>query len=154
MMDYSGILPRLFVGSNPRTAEDIRELNQLDGITAILNLQTDDDLEYLQIDVGDLQSCARELDIDYRRVPVRDFDEEDLCDKLPQCAAVLAQLMDQGHKVLVHCSAGAGRSPSVVVAYLHRSLRFDLETADRYVQARRPCSPGIDAIRDATWDSE
>jgi hypothetical protein len=41
MMDPSQILPNLFVGSYPRSPEDIDRLKQDFGITAVLNVQTE-----------------------------------------------------------------------------------------------------------------
>ena len=42
-MDVSQILPNLFVGSYPGSPEDIDQLRQEFGITAVLNVQTDDE---------------------------------------------------------------------------------------------------------------
>ena len=42
MIDVSQILPNLFVGSFPKSTEDIDRLRR-EGITAVLNVQTDDD---------------------------------------------------------------------------------------------------------------
>ena len=53
-----------------------------------------------------------------RRVPARDFDEDDLRQNLPQCVAALDQLLTAGNTVYVHCTAGMGRAPSTVIAYL------------------------------------
>jgi len=42
-MEYVQILPQLFLGSHPQTTDEIERLRQEAGITAVLNLQTDDD---------------------------------------------------------------------------------------------------------------
>ena len=44
-MDVSQILPNLFVGSFPKSPEDIDRLRR-EGVTAVLNVQTDDDMAY------------------------------------------------------------------------------------------------------------
>ena len=44
MIDYSQILPNLYVGTYPQKAEDIQELKDCCGVTAVLSLQTDEDL--------------------------------------------------------------------------------------------------------------
>ena len=41
------------------------------------------------------------------------------------------------HKILVHCNAGIGRSPSVVVCYLHE-IGFGFEEAVKLVKSKRP----------------
>jgi hypothetical protein len=43
-MEYAQILPHLFVGSHPNNAEDVEKLRLESGMTAILNLQTDEDM--------------------------------------------------------------------------------------------------------------
>ena len=48
-MDFDQILPNLYVGSYPGTADDVHQLRAT-GITAVLNVQSDDDCEHLGID--------------------------------------------------------------------------------------------------------
>jgi hypothetical protein len=43
MIDVSKILPNLFVGTFPKSPEDIDRLRR-EGITAVLNVRTDDDM--------------------------------------------------------------------------------------------------------------
>jgi hypothetical protein len=44
----------------------------------------------------------------------------------------------QGRRVLVHCFAGKQRSASVIVAYMIRYFRMNLEDASRTIQSKRP----------------
>ncbi len=48
-MDYTRILPRLFLGSYPETTGDIEKLRQEAGVTAVLNLRTDDDMRSVNV---------------------------------------------------------------------------------------------------------
>jgi hypothetical protein len=48
-MDYAQITSRLFVGSCPRTIDDIERLRQDLVITAILSLQTDEDMTSINL---------------------------------------------------------------------------------------------------------
>lgn len=51
---------------------------------------------------------------------------------------------DLNQNVLVHCRAGQSRSATIVVAYLMKTLNFDLARAYSYVQRRRPAiSPNL-----------
>lgn len=151
-MTSSEILPQLFVGSYPRNTQDVDSLRQECGITAVLNLQTNEDMEWLSTDWGALEAHYRASGVELLRVPVRDFDPEDLCARLPECVRALEGLLRAGHTVYLHCSAGAGRSPTVAIAYLHRCQGWDLEQAVAYVKRRRSCSPDVEAIRHAHWD--
>ena len=146
-MDLNQILPKVFVGSYPESAGNIDELKQNPGITAVLNLQTDEDHEYLNLDWDIIQAHYHRSGLEVHRVPVRDFDSQDLRKNLPACVRTLNELLEAGHTVYVHCTMGVGRSPSVVVAYLHWVQQWDLAEAVDHVGGRRPCSPNVEAIR-------
>jgi len=118
-MDVSQILPNLFVGSYPGSPEDIDRLQNDFGVTAVLNVQTDEDMTCWGVNWGGLESHYRTTGVEVRRGPVRDFDPEDLRRNLPKCVEVLDELLHQGHAVYVHCNMGINRSPTIVIAYLH-----------------------------------
>lgn len=151
-MSFDEILPNLFVGSCPLQSEDIDLLKQELGVTAVLNVQTEEDFDYWRIDWERLARHYREAGIEVRRVPVRDFDPDHLRDRLPECVRVLDELLRDGHKVYVHCSAGINRSPTTVIAYLHWMQGKDLDEAVDHVRSCRHCDPYADAIRLASKD--
>ncbi|HXG52826.1 MAG TPA: dual specificity protein phosphatase family protein [candidate division Zixibacteria bacterium] len=146
-MDYHRIVSRLFVGSYPENAAEIERLRRESGVTAVLNLQTDDDMRHFGLDRDSLLDCYRSCGIELRRIPVRDFDAVDLRDKLPACVSALNDLLESGHTVYLHCSAGAGRSPTVAIAYLSWRRGWELDRAVAHVTQCRPCFPNIEAIR-------
>ena len=150
-MDYAQILPHLFVGSYPGAIEDVAELRRECGITAILNLQTDEDICSRNIPWQALEAHYRACGIFLCRVPVRD-EVTALREKLPECVRVLDGLLRAGYTVYLHCTAGAGRSPTVGVAYLHRCWDWNLDTALAYVKQRRSSAPSLEAIQQALWD--
>jgi protein-tyrosine phosphatase len=150
-MDYDQILPQLFVGSRPRIVGEIDELVHEAGITAVLNLQTDEDMSWYDIDWQNLEAHYLKTEIEVVRFPVRDFDPEDLREKLPECVHKLKELLEAGRTVYLHCTAGVNRSPTVAAAYLHRCRGWGVEKAIAYVKERRNCSPEMDAIRLAAW---
>jgi hypothetical protein len=49
-MDYAQILSGLFVGSHPRAIGDVERLRRESVITAVLNLQTDEDMDSVKLD--------------------------------------------------------------------------------------------------------
>ena len=151
-LDFDRILPELYIGSCPLNAEDVDRLHRDAGITAILNLQTEDDFAFWEIDWPRLEAHCRELGIEVLRVPVRDFDVDDLAQNLPAAVQALDELLRQGHTVYVHCSAGINRAPSTVVAYLHWIRGLELDDAVRRVKTCRQCEPYLEAIVRATED--
>jgi protein-tyrosine phosphatase len=150
-MDYARILPELWVGSHPRGADDVERLKQ-EAVTAVLSLQTDEDLRYLDVDWGALSMAYTALGIQVRRVPVRDFDAADLRARLGTSVRALHQLLEAPRAVYLHCTAGTGRAPAVAIAYLQWVRGWGLDEAVGYVTHRRPCAPNIDAVRAAMHD--
>lgn len=150
-MNYHLILPQLLVGSCPQDAGDIELLKQ-EGVTAILSLQTDSDWDWLRLEGSRLRAWCEAAGILFRRAPVRDLDPEDLRAKLRDCARALDELLAAGHRVYLHCTAGAGRSPSVAIAWMVWRLGWSLQQAYAWVLERRACSPDLQAIEAALQD--
>jgi protein-tyrosine phosphatase len=150
-MDFDQILPSLYVGSCPGSQAHIDWLKDGLGVTAVLNLQTEEDFAYSRIDWLKMETAYRVSGIELRRVPVEDFNPDSLCSKLPDCVRALDELLAAGHKVYVHCTAGMNRSPSTVVAYLHWVKGMALDEAVAFVLEKHACDPYVDAIRLATW---
>ncbi len=145
-MNLSQILPRLFVGSCPTRADDIDHLKADYGISAILNLQTEHDFDYYDLDWGRIAAHCQQLVIEVRRIPIRDFDGLDLKEKLSECVSAVDELMANGDTVYIHCNIGMGRSPSVAIAYLVWSQGWNLDDAIEHVTRCRSCSPNLEAI--------
>lgn len=152
-MDVDRILPNLFLGSHPGSNSDIDTLKDT-GITAVLNVQTDDDFRFLGIDWPAQRARYFTHQIEVRRAPIRDFDDDSLRDTLPGAVRELDGLLQDGRVVYVHCTAGVNRSPSVVIAYLYWVRGYSLEEAERCVQDRHQCMPVMAAIRLAAWDEK
>ena len=151
-MDVSRITPTLLVGSCPRGPQDAGSLQEVHGVSAVLSLQSEDDLRYWQIDWDALCARYRELGIAVHRVPILDFNPDDLRRQLPRAVRTLRDLLDAGGTVFVHCNAGINRSPSVVIAYLYWFAGWALLPAVRHVQTCRSCDPYLAAIVGATED--
>ena len=153
MIDVSEILPNLFVGTFPKGPVDIDRL-QREGVTAVLNAQTDDDMAHWGINWNRMESNYREAGVEYRRVPVQDFSKDDLRQQLPKCVDVLDELLRGGRTVYVHCNMGVNRSPSIAIAYLHWVLGWDLGKATDHVMKCRSCDPYVDVIELASKDRQ
>jgi len=138
------VLPNLFVGPDPRDEADFEQLRSMK-ITAILSLQTDEDVR-----IGDLRSRRSEATkhgLAFHSVPVVDFDRVELRRKLPDCVTVLDNLLKAGQTVYLHCTAGVNRSPTVAVAFLHWKLGWTLDQALAHLLAVRNCCPDAEVIR-------
>jgi len=151
-MQFDQISPQLFVGSCPEDSGDVDHLADQAGISAVLNVQTDEDFDDWDINWPALESHYRTRQVEVCRVPIRDFSPESLRLRLPAGVDALAGLIERRHKVLVHCNAGINRSPSTVIAYLHWVEQWDLDEAVAHVTRCRACDPYLESIRLATED--
>lgn len=151
MLDYNRIQPRLFVGAFLESAQEVEMLRRREGVTAVLNLQTDEDIRMGRFFAEPLENLYAGTDVRLCRVPVRDFDGLHLRERLPECVRALHRLLEEEHTVYLHCTVGVNRSPTVATAYLHWCLGWELNSAVEHVETRRSCSPNVDAIRQANW---
>ena len=145
-MTVSQLLPQLFVGSCPANIDDIDSLKTDHAITAILSLQTDDELDHSELGRSRIEGYCDESGIGTQRIPVEAFDSEDGLRNLSRCVAALDKLLRGGHAVYIHCNLGTVRSPSVVIAYLVWQQGWKVTDAVAHVQRCHPCSPDIAAI--------
>ena len=154
MIHSNAILDDIFVGTCPQDSDDIDELKEVLGITAVLNLQTDSDMQTWGIDWAHVSGHYKACDMDLARVPIVDVDPIDLRKELANGVDALATLVEQQHRVYVHCTAGIGRAPAVVIAWLVWCRDWQLDEATSFVKQRRVCSPAVEAIRKATRDRQ
>ena len=148
MINFDKIVDSIFVGSCPATAVDVGRLKQA-GITAVLNLQTDIDFTVIGINWSVMENAYESAAIAPYRVPIVDFDRDNLTRLLPAAAQTLNEMLLNQHRVYVHCTAGIERSPAVVVAYLAWHRNLGLEPALKLVKAARNCRPFEDALERA-----
>jgi protein-tyrosine phosphatase len=145
-MKCDRVIPHLFLGAAPLSDDDFQQLKALN-VTAILSLQTEEDGQEGAIESE--RSAAVEAGISFTNLPVTDFDRLELRWKLPKCVATVGRILAAGDTLYLHCTAGVNRSPTVVVAYLHKCLQWSLEEALEYIRGYRNCCPDEDVIRRA-----
>jgi len=126
----------IYIGPYPQNEEDISLLARSD-ITGVLNVQTDMDFAHRQINWNSNLKAFKRHDIEIVRYPIRDFDAEDLSQKLKGAAEKLKDLLQDGKSVYVHCTAGMSRAAATVIAYLVLYDTYSLEEAYEYVKFYR-----------------
>ncbi|XP_044462724.1 phosphoglucan phosphatase DSP4, amyloplastic isoform X2 [Mangifera indica] len=152
-MNYNFIRPDLIVGSCLQTPEDVDKLHQI-GVKTIFCLQQDPDLEYFGVDINAIQEHAKTYDdTQHLRAEIRDFDSFDLRMRLPAVVGKLYKAIKRnGGVTYVHCTAGLGRAPAVMLAYMFWIQGYRLSEAHRLLLSERSCFPKLDAIKYATAD--
>jgi len=140
------ILDRLWVGSYV-LPEHVKRL-QLMGITSVINMQTDEDIEKYEIETGKLHKAYRGAGIELRRLPIPDFDENALFDRMPEFVEALESTLDgRWSKVYLHCTAGINRSPTAAAAYLMKTRGLSADQARSYLLEHRDCDPYIAVLQ-------
>ena len=136
----------IYIGPYPQNINDIITLSK-SKINAILNVQSEDDLKYRQINLETLKSKSKELNIEYIHYPIKDFDSNDLLDKLKGAGDILNTLLKKDKIVYVHCTAGMSRAAATVIIYLVLYEDFSVESAKIYCKKYRPViCPNYDVI--------
>jgi protein-tyrosine phosphatase len=134
------ILPELLIGEYPRP-EDVAWLSQTHGITAVLNLQDDEDLAVKGLDLPSLAAMYDRHGIMMVRVPVPDASGDRLALALEHTLDRLHGLIESGRRVYLHCNAGINRAPTVAIAFMHVYRTMPLKEATAFVRKRRSCAP-------------
>jgi hypothetical protein len=98
------ITPQLFVGAQFRR-RGWRVLKSW-GISAVIDLRVEFDDRTLGVDLGH-----------YLYIPTED-DHVPTLDELKQGVEFIAEEIEQGGKVYIHCGSGVGRAPTLAAAYL------------------------------------
>ncbi|KAL6130336.1 hypothetical protein ACLB2K_068716 [Fragaria x ananassa] len=155
-MNYNFIRPDVIVGSCLQTPKDVDKLRSI-GVKTIFCLQQNSDLEYPEyfgVDIGAIQEYAKEFDdIEHLRAEIRDFDSYDLRLRLPAVVSKLYKAINRNGGVsYIHCTAGLGRAPATVLAYMFWVQGYKLDDAVNLLLSKRSCFPKLDAIKNATAD--
>jgi hypothetical protein len=123
--------------------------------SSLLSLQHDDCLSYWGIDYGEMCRTAKGFGLEMRRCPIRDFDVPDMQKNLPFAVSTLANLLSLGHRTYVHCTAGFGRAPLIVIGYLILIENYSAEDAIQLIlEGRSGVVPAWEALHGACNDME
>ena len=137
----------LLVGEFPRP-EDIAWLSSEFGVTAIHNLQDDEDLALNGLLERELADACRSNGIKFVRTQIQDGSADAMAERLGDTLAALAALIDAGERVYLHCNAGLNRAPTLAIAYLRAHGEMSLDEACAHVKARRTCGPLMTILED------
>jgi protein-tyrosine phosphatase len=137
------------VGSYPKSAADIQKLKEHD-ITAIFSIQSERDFKSHGLTPHYLSLLCQEHGVRYKRYSILDMNNDDFVSKAEGGVKVMRDLMRDGERVYVHCSAGIYRSPQMIALYLTLFERYSLEQAVSTVKANHPyAKPNSKVVRDA-----
>lgn len=140
MFAFTELDEELLLGNHPSSPDDLRRLSQV-GVRGVVSLQSDADLTERGLNWRLLSTAYSRLGIEAHRVPVRDFDPDDLARHLDRAIAAIDAQVSQGRRTFVHCNAGLNRSPSAVIGYVALHRQMSLEDATEWVCSRHRSVP-------------
>jgi len=143
----SQISPGLLIGEFPRP-EDIAWLKSEFGISAVHNLQDDEDLALNGLLEHELSEACRANGIKFVRTQIQDGSADAMAERLTETLDALAQLIRSGERVYLHCNAGLNRAPTLAIAYLRAHDGMSLDEACAHVKQRRACGPFMTILED------
>ena len=152
-LNWGEITPGIVIGTCPMKPSDLGRIKAEARASALMSLQHSDCLAYWKIDYPQMQHEARKVGLTMRRCPIRDFDIRDMQRRLPDAVALMAGLQAAGHRTYIHCTAGLGRAPLVVLGYLTLVMRVTPDQAIGRILAGRPGAvPAWEALHGARAD--
>ena len=128
---------KIYIGPYPQSLDDFKLISE-SGINSILNVQSDKDLIFRQINHQLQLKQAKGLGIKINRYPMEDFNQEDLAEKLKGAGDLLNKLLKEGNTVYVHCTAGMSRAAATVIIYLVLYENYTVEEAANFCKKHRP----------------
>ena len=128
---------KIYIGPYPQSLDDFQKISE-SGINSILNVQSDKDLIFRQINHQLQLKQAKSLGIKINRYPIEDFNQEDLAEKLKGAGDLLNKLLKEGNTVYVHCTAGMSRAAATVIIYLVLYENYSVEEATNFCKKQRP----------------
>jgi protein-tyrosine phosphatase len=119
----SRITPQVYVGGQHYQWAALEQ----EGIAAVVNLR--------EVHYDDVQ---RGIGGTYHlHLPTRDNTPPSMAD-LARGADFIAEQIQLGHKVYIHCGVGVGRAPSLAAAYFIKHERLNAREAIRLIRRTRP----------------
>lgn len=139
--------PNLLIGEFPRP-RDVSWLKAEFGVTAVQNLQDDEDLALNGLRERELAEAYRKSGIKIVRTPIQDGSADAMAGRLSDALGALDKFISAGERVYLHCNAGLNRAPTLAIAYLRAHGGMSLDEACAHVKARRACGPFMTILED------
>lgn len=84
-----------------------------------MSVQNDLEITQRGVDQKALAKYCKQIGIKtFLRYPVSDDNEREYCNDMFEVQKILADLINQGHKVFLHCTSGMSRGPSIAAVYI------------------------------------
>ena len=127
----SKVYPHVFIGNKNAiiTREDILQKNN---IQIVISALTEEEYEDYMIGEQDFEN------VDWHRLVIDDDRYEEIKEHFSSTTKLIANAVNNGVNILVHCAAGASRSATLVLAYIMTENNMKYDDALKCVRKYRP----------------
>ena len=139
-LNWGQITENIVIGTCPMVPDDLKKIQSEAEISGVLSLQHDDCLAFWDIKYATMYRTGTVRGLMMERCPIKDFDVQDVRKRLPKAILMLANMLTLEHRVYVHCTAGMGRAPTVVLGYLTLVEGYSPDDAIHLILKGRPGS--------------
>ena len=84
---------------------------------------------------GSELECKYPKEYKYLKIDLNDYIEDSIIPHIDKCIQFINE--NKNKKIFVHCNAGVSRSPSIIIAYLIKSLNYNFNEAYNLVKKKR-----------------
>lgn len=137
-LNWGEVRDDLVVGSCPMTLPDFDRIKAGTGVSALLSVQHQDCRDHFKLNYTEHVDYGAGIGLTLVNAPMRDFDPPDQRQHLAGAVLALHDLLVEGHRVYVHCTAGINRAPLTVLSLLTFMEAQPFDTALATLLAGRP----------------
>ena len=125
---------------NPECVEIIKDKIYLGNYDFALNLNLLNEKNISCILVcGSELECKFQNNFKYLKIDLNDYTEDSIIPYIDKCIQFINE--NKNKRIFIHCNAGISRSPSIIIAYLIKSLNYSFKDAFNLVKSKRNIKP-------------
>jgi len=134
---FDQIRPKVFLGASINNISEVALLKKK-GVQAIVNLQTNRDIQKHNPNHSEILLQYQQQEIDYIHVPVKELNSDSLMIGCAKTSKVIQELISNSKVVYIHCTYGAFRSVHSFLSYLCLFEKTNSDDAIRFINTKRP----------------
>lgn len=124
--ELSEILPNLYLSGLEGTKQ-IKENNILSVLSVMKNFPV-------------FESC-----INHMKIEINDTNGQEIHKYFDEAHSFIERALQNNEKILVHCRAGISRSATIIISYIMKTKKMNLDEAYKFVKSKRPIvDPNLD----------
>lgn len=137
-LNWNRIRPKLLVGTCPCTPEDVDRLVNEAGVEAFVCMQTDKEMEALDIDYPEIYQHMLDVGAVPTRIAIEPNNEYHQAKEIPEVVRIAMAHMNAGRKTYIYGTAGTNRAAYALVLMFCFFEKMEMEDAIKEAGKLRP----------------